>query len=135
MNMPRRRGRAVVIVLLVSWLVAAAGPAWSVTDDDVEQARRQREAAAAERAAAMSDLEEAVTAYENINAEFAQVTFRIGQLRSLMDSYSQQSDDLQQQVRDRAVEAYMHGNRNEGGFLFSTTSMEQAVIAQEILAQ
>lgn len=134
-NMPRRRGRVAVIALLVSALVAAAGPAWSVTDEDVEEARRQREAAAAERAAAMTDLEEAVAAYEAINAEFAQVTFRIGQLRSLMDSYSRQSDDLQQQVRDRAVEAYMHGNRNEGGILFSTASMEQAVIAQEILAK
>ena len=132
---PRRRGRAAVIVLLASWLVAAAVPAWSVTDEDVGEARRQREAAAAERAEALTDLEEAVTAYEAINAEFAELTFRIGQLRSLMASYRQKSDDLQQKVRNRAVEAYMHGDRGEGGFLFSTSSIEQAVVAQEILAQ
>jgi len=135
MKTPRRRGRAAVIVLLASWLVIAAVPAWSVTDEDVEEARREREAAAAERAGALTDLEAAVAAHEAITAEFAELTFRIGQLRSLMDSYQRQSDDLQQQVRDRAVEAYMHGDRGEGGFLFSTGSIEQAVIAQEILAQ
>jgi murein DD-endopeptidase MepM/ murein hydrolase activator NlpD len=116
-------------------LVVAAGPAWSVTDEDVEAARRQREAAAAERAAALTDLEGAVAAHEAINAEFAELTFRIGQLRSLMDNYSIQASDLQDQVRDRAVEAYMHGDRDNGGWLFSTRSLEQAVVAQEILAQ
>jgi len=122
-------------MLLASGLVAAALPAWSVTDEDVEEARRQREAAASERAGALTDLEEAVAAYEAINAEFAELTFRIGQLRSLMDSYSKQADELQQRVRNRAVEAYMHGDRGDGGFLFSTDSIEQAVVAQEILAQ
>jgi len=135
MKTPRRRGRAAVIVLLASWLVVSAVPAWSVTDEDVEEARREREAAAAERAGALTDLEAAVAAHEAITAEFAELTFRIGQLRSLMDSYQRQSDDLQQQVRNRAVEAYMHGDRGDGGFLFSTGSIEQAVIAQEILAQ
>ncbi len=135
MEKPRRRWRVAVIVMLVSLLAPIAVPAFSVTDEDVEQARRQREAAAAERAAAMTDLEDAVAAYEAINVEFAQLTFRIGQLRSLMDSYEQQSDDLQNQVRDRAVEAYMHGDRGEGGFLFATGSVEQAVVAQEILAK
>jgi murein DD-endopeptidase MepM/ murein hydrolase activator NlpD len=130
----RRRGRAALIVLLASWLVAAAVPAWSVTDDDVEEARRQREAAAAERAAALTDLEEAVAAYESINAEFAEVTFRIGQLRSLMDTYQRRAIDLQDQVRNRAVEAYMHGDRNQGDWLFVTGSIEHAVVAQEVLA-
>lgn len=135
MNTPRRRGRVAVIALLALMLVSVALPAWSVTDDDVEEARRQREAAAAERAGALTDLEEAVAAYEAINAEFAQLTFRIGQLRSLMDNYSRQATDLQEQVRNRAVEAYMHGDRGDGGFLFSTGSIEQAVVAQEILAK
>ncbi|MBU1227278.1 MAG: M23 family metallopeptidase [Actinobacteria bacterium] len=135
MEKPRRRRRVAVIVLLASLFAGTALPAWSVTDEDVEQARRQREAAAAERAAALTDLDAAVAAYEAINVEFAELTFRIGQLRSLMDSYQQQSDDLQDQVRNRAVEAYMHGDRSEGTILFATGSIEQAVMAQEILAK
>ena len=136
MRTTRRRVRVAVIVMLASWLVAGTVPAWSVTDEDVEEARRQREAAAAERAAALSDLEEAVEAYEAINAEHAELTFRIGQLRSLIENYQRQADGLQQQVRDRAVEAYMNGDRADGGwYLFSTGNIEQAVVAQEILAQ
>jgi len=132
---PRRRGRAAVIVLLASWLVAVAVPAWSVTEDDVEEARRQREAAAVERAGALTDLDEAVAAYEAINAEFGEVTFRMGQVRSMIDSYQQDADTLQDQVRSRAVEAYMHGDREDASLLFSSSSIQQAVIAQRILAR
>jgi len=132
---PRRCGRAAVIVLLASWLVAVAVPAWSVTEDDVEEARRQREAAAVERAGALTDLDEAVAAYEAINAEFGEVTFRMGQVRSMIDSYQQDADALQDQVRSRAVEAYMHGDREDASLLFSSSSIQQAVIAQRILAR
>ena len=132
---PRRRGRAAVIVLLASWLVTAAVPAWSVTDDDVEEARRQREAAAVERAGALTDLDEAVAAYEAINAEFGELTFRVGQLRSMIGSYQQDADTLQDQVRSRAVEAYMHGDRDDASLLFSSSSIQQAVIAQRILSR
>ncbi len=131
---PRRRGRAAVIVLLASWLVTAAVPAWSVTDDDVEEARRQREAAAVERAGALTDLDEAVAAYEAINAEFGELTFRMGRLRSMIDSYQQDADTLQDLVRSRAVEAYMHGDRDDASLLFSSSSIQQAVIAQRILS-
>lgn len=134
MTTPRRRTRAAVIALITSWMVAAAVPAWSVTDEDVEAARQEREAAAAERAAAMNDLEEAVTAYEAINAEFAELTFRIGQLRTLMDNYQEQVSVLEGEVQSRAVEAYMHGDRNEDQWLLVTGSIEHAVVAQEVLA-
>ena len=130
----RRRHRFAVTSLILSCLVAVAIPAASVTDADVEEARRQREAAAAQRAAALGNLDEAIIAYEAINAEHAALTFRVGQLRSLIDSYERQAAELEARVRDRAVEAYMRGDRGEASLLFSSGSFEQAVIAHEIRA-
>jgi murein DD-endopeptidase MepM/ murein hydrolase activator NlpD len=134
MRTTRRRTRAVVITLIASWLVAAAVPAWSVTDEDVEEARRQREEAAAARAAALDNLDDAVAAYEAINAEYAELTFRIGQLRTLMDTYEKQAAELEDQALDRAVEAYMNGDRSEDQWLLFGVSVEHAVVAQEVLA-
>jgi murein DD-endopeptidase MepM/ murein hydrolase activator NlpD len=124
-----------VILLLASWLVATAVPALSVTEEDVEQARREREAAAAQRAAALSDVDEAIAAYEVLNSAYAELTFRIGQLRSRIDQFQRQAAELEDLVRDRAVEAYMHGERGDAGLLFTSGSLENAVIAREILAQ
>jgi murein DD-endopeptidase MepM/ murein hydrolase activator NlpD len=129
----RRLLTAVGLMLL--WLMATAVPARSVTEEEVEEARRDREAAATERAAALQDLEAAVTRYEEINAEFQELTFRMGQLRSRIDTYENEVGNLRETVRLRAVDAYMRGERaDEVSLVFASDRVQQAVIAREILA-
>lgn len=129
----RRLLTAVGLMLL--WLMATAVPARSVTEEEVEQARRDREAAATERAAALQDLEAAVTRYEEINAEFQELTFRMGQLRSRIDTYENEVGNLRETVRLRAVDAYMRGERtDEVSLVFASDRVQQAVVAREILA-
>jgi murein DD-endopeptidase MepM/ murein hydrolase activator NlpD len=131
----RRRRRIVAVGLMLLWLMATAVPARSVTEDDVEQARLEQEAAAAERAAALGDLEAAVVAYEAINAEFQELTFRMGQLRGRIDAYEAEVGELRVSVRTRAVDAYMRGERaDEVSLIFASDRAQQAVVAREILA-
>lgn len=115
--------------------MTAAVPARSVTEEDVEEARRSQEQAAAERAAALGDLEAAVAAYEEINAEYQELTFRAGQFRSRIDTYESEVRRLRDTVRTRAVDAYMRGERtDEVSLVFASDRVQQAVVAREILA-
>lgn len=142
----RRAMTAVLVALLVFGL---AGPASSVTEEDIERAREEaeqarteveeaqagRDAAAAARAAAIDDLDQAVVEYEAINAEFQELTFRMGRLRSRLESYEAQVVRLRDEIRVQAVEAYMTGpDRDPMSLLFASDSVQYAFIAREILA-
>jgi len=127
----RRLAPAIAVVLLV---LSQGMPAFSVTEEEVEQARQQREAAAQEQAAALTNLDEAVTAYEAINSELQTLTFRMGRLRSQLEVYEDRSNVLRDQVRQRAVESYMNGDRRDPiAQVFSPEQIQQAIIAQQVM--
>lgn len=135
MTSPLRRIVTAISVLALAG-AASVAPAFSqVTEDDVEQARVTREAAAAERAAAISDLDQAVDAYEEVRGELEALTFTVGRLRGRIADYQDESLDLRQVVRDRAVQSYMNGDeRDPVTRVFSPETVQQAIIAREVLA-
>jgi murein DD-endopeptidase MepM/ murein hydrolase activator NlpD len=131
----RRRAFGATALVLVVALLCGAAPAFSITEEEVEQARAEREAAAAERAAALSDLESAILRYEEINSEYQELTHRIGVLRSRIEEYEDDVESLRDAVRRHAVQAYMHGpERDRGLAMFESDALTQAVIARSIIS-
>jgi len=130
----RRRALALAVLTVVS-LTQGMIPALSIDEEEVERARQEREQAALERAAALTDLDSAVTAYEALNAELEELTFRVGRLRSQIDLYESRSRDLRDVIRDRAVDSYMHGDeRDTLSAVFNPEMVQQSIIAREVLA-
>ncbi len=139
----RRRKRAPIVLALVVALSAAAVPARSVDEDDVEQARleaeqaRQRaEEAAAERAAALESADAAVLAYEEINAEYQTLVSEMAQVRRRLDQYAGEVAKVRERARRWAVEAYMAGTtRADELLVVDADSMQQAMLAREVFAE
>jgi murein DD-endopeptidase MepM/ murein hydrolase activator NlpD len=138
---PVRRTAVAVSVFLL--LLSTAPAALSqVTDADVEQARQEqaaakaeRDAAAAERAAAIQDLDAAVAAYEVVRGELEELTFSVGRLRSRIDAYEDDTRELRDLVRERAVQSYMNGDeRDPVARVFSPEKVQQSIIAREVLS-
>jgi murein DD-endopeptidase MepM/ murein hydrolase activator NlpD len=128
-----RMGAAVLLALLVA---GTAVPARSVTDEEVERARQAQQEAAAARAAALGDLEEAAAAYEALNGEYQSLVFSMGQMRSRIDTYRAQAREAREEIRRRAVEAYMRGPEQEAaGLLLESGLAQQALVAREVLAR
>lgn len=128
-----RLGSALLIALVV---LAAAPPARSASEEEVEQARRAQQEAAAARAAALDDLNEAARVYEDLNAQYQDLIFRIGQMRSRIDAYEAESRELRAEIRERAVEAYMAGGQQGslGGIVMSDRA-QQALVARQVMAR
>jgi murein DD-endopeptidase MepM/ murein hydrolase activator NlpD len=118
-----RHGLALLVALVV---LATAAPARSASEEEVAEARRQQEEAAAARAAALTDL----------NGQYQELVFRIGQMRSRIDAYEAQGRELREGIRQRAVEAYMQGNQEGslGGFYLSDQA-QQALVARQVLSR
>lgn len=136
MSFLRRPAHPVVLALVTLLVAGVATPARSVTDDEVEAARRAREEAAAARAAALDDLDEAARAYEEINGRYQDLVFRIGRLRSRIEAYGQEAEETREQVRRRAVEAYMRGPEQEvAGLLLDSSLAQEALVARVVLTR
>jgi murein DD-endopeptidase MepM/ murein hydrolase activator NlpD len=122
-------------VLIALLVIGSAVPARSASEEEVEAARRAQEAAAAERAAALTDLGEATAAYEALNAQYQTLVFRIGQMRERIDAYEAESRRLRDQIRERAVSAYILGPQQAtGAGLFVGERSQQALVARQVLA-
>jgi murein DD-endopeptidase MepM/ murein hydrolase activator NlpD len=128
-----RHGLALLVALVV---LATAAPARSASEEEVAEARRQQEEAAAARAAALTDLNDAAAAYDELNGQYQELVFRIGQMRSRIDAYEAQGRELREGIRQRAVEAYMQGNQEGslGGFYLSDQA-QQALVARQVLSR
>jgi peptidoglycan LD-endopeptidase LytH len=130
-----RRARSGLAVLIALMVIFSAAPARSASEEEVEAARRAAEEAAAARAAALTDLNEATAAYEAINAEYQDLIFRIGQMRSRIDAYQAEVRDMRAEIRERAVAAYMMGpTQGTASGLFVSDRAQQALVAQQVLA-
>lgn len=130
----RRIAAAGMVIALA--LSSGIIPAFSISEEEVEQARRERDAAAEARAAALEDLTAAVTSYEAITGQLETLTFRMGRLRSQIDAYEQRARELRVTVRQRAVQAYMSGGdeRDPLARAFTPEVVQQNLIAREVLA-
>jgi murein DD-endopeptidase MepM/ murein hydrolase activator NlpD len=128
-----RVGVAVLVALLVAGL---ATPARSASEEEVERARQAQQEAAAARAAALGDLEEAAAAYEALNGEYQIIVFSMGQMRSRIDAYQAQAREARDQIRRRAVEAYMRGPEQEAaGLLLESGLAQENLVARHVLAR
>jgi murein DD-endopeptidase MepM/ murein hydrolase activator NlpD len=134
MTPTRRRALAALVVSLFA-LIQGAVPAFSASEEEVEQARIEQQAAAKKRAEALADLDSAVAVYEELNAELEELTFRIGRLRSQIAVYGERARSLRDEIRNRAVESYMNGDeRDPVARVFSPEQAQQSMLAAEVLA-
>jgi murein DD-endopeptidase MepM/ murein hydrolase activator NlpD len=132
----RRLARVGVAVFVALLVVGLAAPARSVTEDEVERARQARQEAATARAAALGDLEEAAATYEAINGEYQALVFTMSQMRSRIDTYQEQARETRDEIRRRAVQAYMRGPEQESaGLLLDSGPAQEALVAREVLAR
>jgi len=135
MTPPSRRIATAVLVFLLASTTGLVPAASQVTEEEVEQARIVREAAAAERAAAIENLDQAVAAYEAVRGELEALTFSVGRLRGRIDDYEDDTRDLRQEVRERAVQSYMNGDeRDPVARVFAPETVQQSIIAREVLS-
>jgi murein DD-endopeptidase MepM/ murein hydrolase activator NlpD len=136
MTAPPRLARLGLALLVALVVLATAAPARSASEEEVAEARRQQEEAAAARAAALTDLNDAAAAYDELNGQYQELVFRIGQMRSRIDAYEAQGRELREGIRQRAVEAYMQGNQEGslGGFYLSDQA-QQALVARQVLSR
>lgn len=135
MTLPVRRITTAILVFAIGSSTGLSAARSQVTDEDVEQARIVRESAAAERAAAIEDLDQAVTAYEAVRGELEALTFTIGRLRGRIDDYEGETQDLREEVRARAVQSYMNGDeRDPVARVFAPETVQQSIIAREVLS-
>ncbi len=131
---PKRRLAAAVAVVVFA--LGQGLPAFSVTEQEVEQARQEKEAAAKAQADALANLDDAVAAYEALNSELQTLTFRVGNLRTQLADYEARSLDLRDQIRQRAVESYMNGAADgDIARVFSPEEVQQNIIAQQVIGQ
>jgi len=131
---PSRRIATAIAAILV--VLSQGAPAFSITEQEVEQARQERESAARDRAAALEDLDAAVTRYEVINSELQTLTYRMGRIRSQVAAYQDRSRELRDQIRQRAVETYMNGDQRDPiARMFSPEEIQQSIIAQQVIDQ
>ena len=84
-----------------------ATPAWPTSEDDVERARREEEEAARQRAEALTDLDEAVQAYEAILADVETTTLRLNRIDATLADYQVQGERIRSDALDQAAEAYI----------------------------
>jgi murein DD-endopeptidase MepM/ murein hydrolase activator NlpD len=128
-----RFGSALLVALVV---LATAAPARSASEEEVEEARRVQQEAATARAAALTDLNEAARVYEELNGQYQDLIYRIGQMRSRIDTYEAESRELRAEIRERAVEAYIQGGQQGslGGLIVSDRA-QQALVARQVMAR
>lgn len=133
---PSRRSAVLIALALITlWVAGPVGPARSASEDDVEAARREQQEAAAARAAALTDLNEAAAAYEEINGEYQELVSGIDRMRDRIDAYQMRIADLRENLRQRAVEAYMRGpEEGTGGLIMESDLAQEALVAREFLA-
>jgi murein DD-endopeptidase MepM/ murein hydrolase activator NlpD len=124
----------VALAVLVAGILPTTASA-QITEEEVEQARLEAEAAAADRAAALEDLDDAVAAYESINAELEELTYRMGRLRSRIDDYERDTRLMRELVKQRARESYMNGDeRDPIARVFSPETVQQSLVARAVLS-
>lgn len=135
MTSPLRRIATAFLAFALASSTGLTAARSQVTEDDVEQARIVRETAAGERAAAIENLDQAVTAYEAVRGELEALTFTVGRLRGRINDYEGETYDLRAEVRARAVQSYMNGDeRDPVARVFAPETVQQSIVAREVLA-
>jgi len=136
MTASRRLARPGLALLVALVVLTVAAPARSASEEEVAEARRQQEEAAAARAAALTDLNEAAAAYDELNTQYQALVYRIGQMRDRIDAYQAEGRELRESIRQRAVEAYMQGSQDGSlGSFYVSDQAQQALVARQVLAR
>lgn len=123
----------VFLVLVLSTLVASTPGVFAQSQDDVDQAKDVLEDAQGERAFVLAELEQAIADYQAVNAELADLTFRVTQLQDRVQSYEASARDLRNQADTRAIEAYMGGGTEILDLFFEADSFNEVITSQEVL--
>ena len=136
MTPSRRLARPGLALLVALMVLATAAPARSASEEEVAEARRQQEEAAAARAGALTDLNEAAAAYDDLNTQYQDLVYRIGQMRDRIDAYQAEVRDLRESIRQRAVEAYVQGSQDGSlGNFYVSDRAQEALVARQVLAR
>jgi peptidoglycan hydrolase CwlO-like protein len=115
----------------------------------VERARRELAAAQGRVAAALGQVDEAqedrsfvsdeltsaIDRYAEINDELENVSFELARLGNRVLEYEAEVRDLREDVRSRAVQAYMAGGTEDLDTLFAADSLYEVTASQEVLRQ
>lgn len=133
---PARFARHALALLVALAVMAAAAPARSISEEEVAEARRAQEAAAAARAAAFTDLSEAIVVYEDLNGQYQSLVFRIGQMRGRIDAYQAEVRSTREQIRQRAVAAYIQGSEGSvASGTFVSDRAQQALVVRQVMSR
>ncbi len=129
---PRRSWRVAVPLVLLSVVVSAQG-VYAQTQEKVDETRRVLEDAKNERAFVLSELDSAVTEYQTVNAELADLTFKVTQLYDRIESYEASARDLRGRADERALEAYMAGGTQLWDLFFEAETFGELITSQQVM--
>jgi murein DD-endopeptidase MepM/ murein hydrolase activator NlpD len=132
-----RTPRALLLLTIVLTLVAGSGQALAQTKEDVEQAEENYEEAVDDLEFIEDDLDAAIERYQAVRGEIAEVSFRVNQLTDRVLEYEAEVVDLKDQVRQRAVDAYMTGGTEAADFdvFFDAGDLNEVVTGQQVMEQ
>ena len=131
--MKRRSPRAFSLFLLLFVLVSTPGVV-AQSQAQVDEARRALDDAKSERSFVLSELDAAVAEYQAVNAELADLTYKVTQLFDRIQSYEVEAKELRDLSYDRAREAYMSsGSGSLFDFLFEADNFSDLITSQEVL--
>ncbi len=133
-RMPRTRRRLVMLLAFTLVGLGVAGPAFSVTKKQVEEACSSSRAQYEEYAAARARFQEAADAYEAIVLQIDELQRKRDRVAGIADNRAAEMEQMQQNLQDQAVELYMQGGTSDPGLFFLSGSLDELVTGREFLA-
>lgn len=129
-----RRCAVLAVVLGVALLaVVDSRPAWSQSTERVDRARDSVEGAATKLRGVRAELDEAVRQYQAIVGRSIEIEDRIAALDVQMATVAARRDEMEGQLAQSAADLYMSSVAPAGPLTLGTSSLEQAVVASQLI--
>jgi len=130
---PIRYIKALVVVLLLSFIAVAPNVAGAQTKKDVEHAQDDQEQAYQQLIEANQAVGAAISDLEGIEGDLAELNYTIGRLDRTIGEFDGQVDNLQQNARDLVVEAYTNAGAGLITAAFTAGSIQDLLTSRTLI--
>lgn len=133
--MRRLKPLFVLIAFAAALTVLSSVPAGAQSQEEVERTQAEVDAAVARLEAVAAELNEAVTAYQKVNGELADLNWRVATLFERIHEYEQEVLTLRDQARDLVLEAYTSGGQDLIQVALEAGSIQDVLTSQELISR
>lgn len=134
-SMRRLKPFFVLVAFAAALTVLSSVPAGAQSQDEVERTQAEVDAAVQRLEAVAAELNEAVTAYQKVNGELADLNWRVATLFERIHEYEQEVISLRDQARDLVLEAYTSGGQDLIQVALEAGSIQDVLTSQELISR